>query len=232
VIQGEVVPVQSPLIKPEQIDEQLGQVSNYRMILTKSPLSNDTYKVTLEITKVSGGDQSESFQVVVGLAEETINYNAPNGENVHHNVFRRWLINQTVSMSEEGETQILEEEYDTHPEWVVDEIYAYAIMQQTSTKEVMQSASSQESPMFINNNSAEEVRNLFYPNPASTTINILEEYRGSFQQVEIFSFVGNRLATFEAADRMDVSQLPDGMYFIVATDNENRRFTSRLIVNH
>jgi hypothetical protein len=232
VIQGEVVPVQSPLIKPEQIDDKLGQTSNYKMVLTVTALTNDTFKATLEITKVSGGNQAESFDVAVGLAEETINYNAPNGENVHHNVFRRWLIKQTVSLSQEGEMQTLEKEYDIHPEWVVDEIYAYSIMQDPTSMEVLQTASSQESPAFIGNTTVEEIRDLFYPNPASTVINIHQDYRERFRQAELYSFVGNRIAVFETAARMDISDLPDGMYFIVATDKQNRRFTSRLIVNH
>jgi hypothetical protein len=232
VIQGEVIPSQNPLIRADQIDEKLGGQSDYQVTVTKTPINTNRSKVTVSVTKVSGSSDAQTLKVYVALAEETINYNAPNGEDVHHNVFRRKVIDESVTIEGVEDSETLEAEYDHHPDWDVDEIYAYAIIQDPASKEIHQTANSMESPSFINTNAAEEIGNLFYPNPASSVINIMPEYRERFRSIELFSFVGNRIAEFEETTLLDVSTLPDGMYFLVATDQQNRRFTSRLIVNH
>lgn len=232
VIQGDVISPQNPLIQAEQIEAKLGAQSDYQLGVTKTPVSGDTYKVNLTITRVSGNPGIETVLVFAGLAEETIDYDAPNGEKVHYDVFRKWVFNDTVKMHQVGDTREIEVEYNAHQDWDVDEIYAYGIIHDMITSEIKQTATSMESPSFINNRRAEEISSIFYPNPASSTITILPEYQDRFSNVELYSFIGNRVAEFGNARELNISELPGGMYFIVATDKQNNRFTSRLIVNH
>lgn len=232
VIQGEVIPPQTPLITSAQIEDKLGGQSDYELSVTNTAVSRSSFNVKLTITRVSGNPGLETIRVFAGLAEETIDYNAPNGETKHHDVFRRRVFYDTVNMHNVGDTRIIEREYSMHQDWNADEIYSYAIIHDMITQEVKQSASSTESPSLINNNTTEEISSIFYPNPASSTITIQPEYQDRFTNVELYSFIGNRVGDFGNTTQLNVSELPDGMYFIVATDKQNRRFTSRLIVNH
>lgn len=232
VIQGEVISPQNPLITPEQIDAKLGGQTDYQLSVSNTLVSGDTYQVKLNITRVSGGPDLETILVFAGLAEETINYDAPNGEQIHHDVFRKRVFYDTVNMHKIGDTREIEVEYDVHEDWVLDEIYAYSIIHNSLTQEIKQTANSMDSQSFINDRPAEEISSIFFPNPASSIIYILPEYKDRFNRVELYSFVGNRVGEFFDATELNVSELPDGMYFIVGTDKQNRSFTSKLIVNH
>ena len=87
VIQGEVLPASSKLITADQIEAHLYQSSDYTVTVTNEAISAEKYKVSVTINRAVGSEQ-QIFQLMVGLAEKEIEYAAPNGENIHHDVFR------------------------------------------------------------------------------------------------------------------------------------------------
>lgn len=228
VIQGEVIPVQNPMVSAEQIDAHLGMMSDYRLSTTNTKVSGNTYKLSFEIERVSGTDW-ETVLVFAGLAEEEIQYDAPNGEKLHHDVFRKRLFYDTANVNPVGNKKTWEFEYTMHADWVVDEIYSYVIIQDMNTQAVKQSASSLDSPTFIGDKAIEEVRNLFYPNPVSNSFSIQAAYANQVEKVEIFSMVGTKVKEFRNSTRMDISDLPDGLYFAKLTDHNKNQYSTRLV---
>ncbi|NQU35268.1 MAG: hypothetical protein HQ521_18735, partial [Bacteroidetes bacterium] len=90
IIQGEVLLIQTPLVKDDDIESRLGLTSDFKVIMTNTQVSGIDYKVTIQIEKVSGDQEDEIF-VYAGLAEKEISYNAPNGEDLHHDVYRKMI---------------------------------------------------------------------------------------------------------------------------------------------
>lgn len=53
-----------------------------------------------------------------------------------------------------------------------------------------------------------------YPNPASSTVNILNVNQNSIKKVEIIDLLGRIVLSVEQSDTIDVSSLPEGHYFV------------------
>jgi hypothetical protein len=67
-----------------------------------------------------------------------------------------------------------------------------------------------------------------YPNPATNQINI----DGDFNQVLIYNSIGELVLNInESSHTINVSHLPQGLYFVKAFTLNNTTYTSRLIVN-
>ncbi len=120
-------------------------------------------------------------------------------------------------------------DYSMHPDWNTDEIYSYILINSTLSDEVLQSESSLTSISGISNNSVVEVKNILYPNPASTTLNIKTEYTEVLKKIELYTILGNKVKEFSPNNRMDISDLPDGIYFAIITDNNGNLTSSRVI---
>lgn len=231
VIQGEVIPVQNPMVGEARIEAHLGKSSDYRVTVTNALVSGSTYKAAFEIERVNGDDW-ENILVFAGLAEKEIPYNASNGEKLHHDVFRRWVFSETVDVNPVGTVINREIEYTRQSSWDVDELFAYVIVQDAITLEVKQSASSLNSPAFIGSNPVKEIKNLFYPNPVSGSFNVRADYAAQIEKVELFSMVGSKVKEFNNATEMNISDLPDGLYFVKLTDNQKKQFSTRIIKSH
>ncbi|MEJ2595544.1 MAG: T9SS type A sorting domain-containing protein [bacterium] len=227
VIQGNVVPVQNPLVEPEQIDIHLGKNSDYSLTLNKELTGGDEYKVSLTIERVSGSG-SEELMLYAGLAEKEVQYAAPNGEDIHPNVFRK-VLNQTSINIMPGESQTLTETYVTDDEWIEEEIYAFAILQDEETNMIMQSATSLDSPASVTERSTGELGSVFFPNPARQHTSVLPPYRGRFITAELYTLTGNKVRTYQQPEKIDLQDQLPGLYLMVLTDGKGRKYTTRLV---
>jgi hypothetical protein len=228
VIQGEVVPPQNPLVKSEQIDSYLGKSSDYRVTVTKNKISGNKYKIVMEI-KREGGIEWETIQAWVGLAEKEINYNAPNGESLHHDVFRKWVFKDTVSINPAGNSKTWEFEFQIDPVWSEGEIFAYLILQDMNTKEVLQSGSSLDTPSGIYKPGIVQLSDVLYPNPGKGIVSVRPEMLEKFTQAEIYNLTGNKMGTFSDLRSIDISDFQDGMYFVIFSDGDKKKYTTRLV---
>jgi len=229
VVQGEPLPLQTPMVKEDDIESLLGMISDYKVTITNSHVSGDEYKVIFEVERVSGSNGNEIF-VYAGLAEEKINYNAPNGEDLHHDVFRKMLYHQNIDLSSIGDSESEEIEYIIDDEWVSDQMFAYIIIHDQVTNEVLQSGSSLPTISSVTDNTITSLEYILYPNPSSSVINIRSEHLDIVQKVELYSIIGNKVKDFDINQAMDISDLPNGVYFARITDRNNQITSSRIIV--
>lgn len=227
VIQGEVLPVGSKLITADQIEEHLYQTSDYYATLTNESVNSESYKATLSLNRATGSGM-QIVQVYIGVAEKEIQYSAPNGEELHHDVFRDRIFHDTTSVNV-GDTKTIEVNYDLDPDWDLDQMYVYAIIQDQDNQMVLQSVSSLDSPSFIANKKDNELNKLFYPNPSSGKIYINRAVLNNIKKVELYSLTGSIVKSYDRFTDMDIGDLPQGIYFSKITDNSNATFTTRII---
>lgn len=228
VIQGEVAPVQSPLINPGQIEENLGGVSDFSIAISKTELTVNSFKIRIDIKRESG-NENEIVAVFAGLAEKEVHYNAPNGEDLHHDVFRKIIFNDTIHISTVGQTRTISYEYTTDPAWNENEMFAYAIIQNDETGEVLQAETSIEGPSTVGKNKINETSSIFYPNPTSGTVSIQNEYIDQFISLELYDLLGNKIKAYKNVNQMNISDLPEGIYFVKLTDKNNLQYSTRII---
>ena len=226
VLQGKVVGIQSPMINPEQIESELGQESDFSLSIQHTLSANNKIEVTIHIERVSGsGSEEVSFYAV--LAEKEIAYNAPNGETLHHDVFRMVIDEESVLLPNIGSSKTIVKTIDIDDEWVADEMVAIGILQNAQTKETLQSAESTSTTSLFENNTS-EAKALLYPNPVANNLYIQANERERFISADIYSLLGNKVVQFINVNKMDMTDLLPGYYFVVLTDVKGNRTTSKI----
>lgn len=228
VLQGEVIPNQNPLINSGQIEAQLGGTSDYKVTMTKTALTGNNNKITLEIERVSGSE-FETILVYAGLAEKEINYEAPNGESLHHDVFRRVIFFDTASINPVGNIRVIEYEYSTDAEWYENQIFAYALIQNSITSSIMQAGTTLESASGFGKEKINELSSILYPNPSSGIISVRNEFSNRFIKFEFYDLLGSRVREFNKSNSFNISDLPEGFYFVRLTDSQNKVYSTRII---
>lgn len=174
---------------------------------------------------------SDDLKLYVAVVEKTVNYNAPNGESVHHNVFRKMLVDgENFSAAAASGSVSIQESYSIDSDWVASETYVMAWVQSGSTKEVFNSGSSLD-PVFTNTQSAYTGSVLIGPNPVSNTLNIKFD-KAESGMVEVYSLLGKRIKNIEFADAnlsLDLSDVQEGIY-LVRLQTQEGILTRRIVV--
>ena len=101
-----------------------------------------TRQALIEI-KTLGTRPSGTFRLLAAVVEKTVNYNAPNSETVHHNVFRQFLTptaGEPFTLPTQGGTASLTVyNYTLNPAWLANEVYVVAWLYDETTKSVLNS---------------------------------------------------------------------------------------------
>jgi Outer membrane protein Omp28/Secretion system C-terminal sorting domain len=104
--------------------------------------TNGTNRTASVQLKSVGAPPSGTHRVYVALVEKIVNYNAPNSEKVHHNVFRRFLTasnGDAVALPTQGNSVNLNFNYTVDATWAESEVYAVVWVQTDATNAVVNS---------------------------------------------------------------------------------------------
>lgn len=139
--------------------------------VTVAETTGDSRDVDITLQDHVGGslEMGKLFAVIV---EREIMYNAPNGETLHHNVFRKFLTDTSgddIDLSS-GSAEVTYQ-YEVDDEWNADEIYVVAWLTNTETKEVINSGTRFD-PVLSGTNAIERLPLSVYPNPVSDLVHI------------------------------------------------------------
>ena len=96
---------------------------------------------TIKVRSV-GVPPSGSFKLYAAIVEKTVNYNAPNTETVHHNVFRQFLTAASgdgLTLALQGNETNVTFNYTVNAAWMPSEVYVLTWLQNATTKEVVNS---------------------------------------------------------------------------------------------
>ncbi len=226
-LNGLLVPAGNPLLPQATLEAALGKSSPIAIEVKEG--GNAPTKTAEVTVRVFGQVPSGNYKLFVAVAESTVNYNAPNGENKHYDVFRAMLTDingQDINLPAPGGSASFNFSY-THVQpngWTsnFDSLYVLAFIQEANTKAVLNSGTRFD-PLFVSASEAEGVQAVRWsPNPATDYATALlpgEHVRA----VEVFSLGGQRHSVYYTTEadlvRLSVDVLPVGTYVVrVLTD--------------
>ena len=232
VLSGEVIGFQSPILNAGQIEAALGKTSDFMIYATQSQTDNDEVEVKVVVKRVSN-DTPEELAISALIAEKEVEYAAPNGENLHHNVFRKALLVEDLDLNNVGDSMVYTENYSIHQDWVKEELFITVILQdELNTGEVLQSYASSTldaGSSFITDKETLSLDGILYPNPTNDVIHLNTQGQDEFIKAEFYAITGNLVKTFDKPTSMNISELPEGIYMAVLTDKESQHHVTRVI---
>jgi Outer membrane protein Omp28/Secretion system C-terminal sorting domain len=163
------------------------------------------------------GGSATSAKLFAVIVERLIVYNAPNGETMHHNVFRKFLTNtagDNIDMSSGAANKTYQ--YALDASWQADETYVVAWVMDPDTKEIFNSGTKYDPDITSGTRDiTEEVSLRLYPNPAASEINIAlseEVHDASFRVFDVRGRVISEQVASGAHLTLNTSTWPVGNY--------------------
>lgn len=198
------------------LDDITGGTSWLEVEVDESTGTSRTAYITLE--DHAGGSLTTGLLFAV-IVEREIMYNAPNGETLHHNVFRKFLTatgGDEVDLS--SGTAMMTYEYEVDSEWQEDEVYVVAWVMDPSTEEILNSGTRFD-PDFttaVNNADAENIQ--IYPNPSKDHFTILLPGLLQYGSLYVYNSAGALIFSQEynasSQIKIDGSSWPEGNYVV------------------
>jgi len=132
VIQGEVIAGGADYTKNALFEPYQTQTSPVSIAIEQTIIENYGMEVNIAIKNEMELDSTD-MKIFAGIAEKVVEYNAPNGEKQHFDVFRKayTAVEGNPIRLEKTEGSIAELSYIVVPDesWVLDQIFCYVILQ-------------------------------------------------------------------------------------------------------
>ena len=234
VIDGNVIPASANYASAAIFTPYLNQTSPFSMTLKQQKFGTDSIRTRLVI-KIVAAHTNIDASLFLGLAEDTIAVNGGNGELKHFNVLRKSIYapqGRTVVLPTTiGDSVVLTETTPKNAIWNFNRIFSVAILQNITTKQVLQSAKLLPNAQTIFTSSDNFENNLAIsvsPNPFSDNIRIETEENSGILQ--IISLDGRVVFTKKLIDTktIDTKSLTTGVY-ILTIKNERGSFSKKII---
>lgn len=212
----------SGLLPGNTLPNALNQTSPIA-VLVDEELSGFGREASITIQSVGTVPTGGDYRLFVAVVEKLVNYDAPNGEDEHHNVFRDMLpgsAGEPIIFAEQGGEISKAFTYSFSSEWDVNQVYVIAYVQDMNTKEVLNSGSTFDVRPTTSIDRELDSRLSVFPNPATDLIELdWQGIKANQAILSLYSPTGQRvrLATIQATQsrsQLDVSDLPRGIYFL------------------
>lgn len=223
VIQGTVISPSSNFSAPALFDPFEDQMSPASIRILHDINGNS---VTARITVITESDNSlGNLRIFAAIKEDVVNYNAPNGENVHYDVFRDSYFGVEgepgMLASTIGDSVVFTATLPLDAAWDLNNVSSLVIVQDQETKEVIQASELGLNDIpLANSDPTSAIEFSFFPNPASSKLNITTN-NGTKTSYQIFNALGKVLnfGSFTGKTEVDVHDLAHGVYFIKVNQN-------------
>jgi hypothetical protein len=204
------------------------EMSNFSIKTTQEFIGVDSVKVKVILKKVAS-DTLSTASLFVGVAEDTVNQTTGNGESIHQDVFRKGLTSMTGDVTtlplNVNDSLIIIYGYKILSSWSSNRMNTIAILQNTTTKQLIQSNQSvnivSQAPNGVNG--IEKTEFLLYPNPSNGIIHI----KGwqDYSAASIRTLDGRRVSSQAiTSSLLDIQNLNPGVYIIQLQGKEMIRF--------
>lgn len=240
VIQGNVISASADYTDANLFSGEEGQMTPASVKIEAEVVGEDSILVRIVI-KAEAAHSLGTLSLFAAIAEDTIFYNAPNGEAIHYDVFRKSLFATSgidvVLPDGIGDSVVFETTVAVSSEWNNQRLKTIAILQDANTKEVIQAAEKVHSDLVFNNTTfVDNVKILkevnIYPNPISLDdMFFLEGKFDRLFQIEILDYSGRMIHTQwinSNKTNIKINDLPTGLYMIKSRDSKFF-FSERLI---
>lgn len=195
-----------------------------------TPVSIDIYQVKTNdeisvdvVVKAVADNEIGQANLFLAAAEKLLNYNAPNGETEHHDVFRRTFTGQSVNgltlniPAVAGDSLVLSYTLAADEDWVFEQIYAIAILNATTDKSVIQAAASspEDNNPLVSTREVNTIAAQIFPNPVADDLSIRIPSTAP-ATARIFNAQGQLLQqqSFVQQTALDLRTLPQGIYWL------------------
>ncbi|MGB1038957.1 MAG: hypothetical protein ACPGYY_09945, partial [Bacteroidia bacterium] len=115
------------------------QMSPFDVSVTTTKSDEDSLTAKIVIT-AQESNSIGSLNLYVPAVEDTVFFNAPNGENEHYDVFRKVIINEAISNlpSTVGDSIVFTARTEKHADWDKSQMYIMALLQDATSKSIEQ----------------------------------------------------------------------------------------------
>lgn len=221
-INGNALPASASYSDPTMYDPYKNLTSPIALSLQQQKFGSDSIRIRMCIKAVDNNAIGNQ-RVYLGVAESDIAYNAPNGEPLHHRVFRQFLLgNQGTSFdipAMTGDSITYTVTIPFHFDWNVGKTYAFGYVQNGSTREVYQAEETNPSqqdqiPMSVAQVRLDAVK--VFPNPAQNVLQIISN-TNAMATYKVFDLKGKLYLqdTFTQHATVNISAFHKGAYFVV-----------------
>jgi hypothetical protein len=226
-LNGSLVPLASQLLPPATLSAQIGLTSPVYVEVSETA-------TTVQVRVHTVGEKpAGNYVLYTAFAEKLINYNAPNGEQQHHDVFRDMLsdINgDAFELPVTGESIEYQYTKTENANWVTDQMYALAWVQNTQDKSVLNSGTRFDPE--VSGSSEAPVGSLqIAPNPVTERLFAIVA-DDQPQSVEVFSMSGSLVRADYSLEgnqvSVDAAALIPGIYFLKVR-GEKGTFTGKFV---
>lgn len=226
-LNGTLVPLASQLLPTATLNAELGKTSPVYV-----QVQENASTVTVNVHTV-GDKPTGSYQLFVAFAEKEINYNAPNGENLHHNVFRKMLTNingDNITLAEKGQSVQFQFARPSDPDWNPAQMYALAWVQNTQDQSVLNSGTKFD-PVVSGVDEIVDNNIQIVPNPATDHLTAAID-NDQPQSVELISIDGSVVKTNYTINSNQIGisteALSPGIY-LLRVRGEKSTFTGKFV---
>jgi FlaG/FlaF family flagellin (archaellin) len=231
VINGVPLSASTNYSSPSIFDAYKSQTSDVS-ITVKGKYVGDSLEVETVIKAVVNNSLGNA-NLFVALANARVNYAAGNGEQLHHNVFRKSMYNPSgfsvTIPAMAGDSLVLISKVKTETIWGTNDLFALAILNNTSNKNLIQA----EQSAIISLASGLEVisasRFKLYPNPVEDFLQF-EHEQYLWQNYKVYTLQGGLVLSgnLDSQVGITVSGLNQGIYILELT-NEQYVFRGKFI---
>ena len=234
VVNGSVIPATQNFGSPALFAPFQGQTSALALLVTLRPQGPDSLTATVRV-ETRAAHNFSTLQLNLALAEDTVVYAAPNGEQRHYDVFRKNFNGGLLTFGPApavGGVVTLRRTIAKAAAWQPARLYALAIVQNASltVPAVVQAAASARlgTALPARHAGAASARFQAYPNPAISTVSVPAEF-GALP-LELYNGLGQRLTVpAGAGTTLDVRGLGPGPYLLRAVAPDGRHLLTRFV---
>lgn len=204
-------------VKASTLDALLNKTSPIQIIVKETGMGSKTANIEI---KTLGDKPSGNYRLFVVIAERVLNYASPNGEKVHYDVLRDIMSpyeGEEINLADIGSSVSKSYTININPTWVESQMYAIAWVQNTDTKEVMNSGTKFD--IVSSNDEVPALDFRIYPNPVDQTMIINWPVApGTDAQLSISNLFGQEIFRTKLSEEKTLFELPvqkfvKGIYF-------------------
>ena len=185
------------------------------------------------VLKTEGAHTLGNLSLFVALAEDTVFYSGGNGETKHHDVFRKSLTSSSgMSLNLPatiGDSLVYTFTSSINSIWDESRIFTLAILQETSSKDLVQAEASKPSESInmvgVNEHNL-PLEVTVFPNPTNNSL-VLDIKEDGLSFIRIISFEGKVVLEEKTSDSnvfLDLSELKNAIYFLNVTNGKGSYF--------
>lgn len=217
VVQGNVVSGAADYGAASLFAPYLGQTTPFELIVSEIRYGTDSIAVDTWLHTRGAGTLAQA-RLYVAFLEDTVFYDAPNGESEHYAVLREALTDSSGALIElpaPGDSLRLRRSLIPRSEWELARMFALAILADPTTDTVLQAGQTTQVRTETSTNLAEAASSAFgfFPNPAQDRLT-LRHPQAAIRLLDGQGRVIRAIPQPQHGQVLDLSLLPAGLYWL------------------